>query len=39
MNKEKYESTELEVIRFQTKDVIMASPDLYPDEEYEGEMP
>ena len=35
MNKEKYERTAFEVIRFQTDDVIMTS---FPDE-YEGEMP
>lgn len=33
MLKEKYENTELEVINFQTEDVIMTSN---PDDEYEG---
>ena len=37
MNKEKYEHTELEVIKFQTEDVIATSTD-NPDDEYEGEM-
>ena len=36
MNKEKYERTELEVIKFKTADVIMTSN---PDDEYEGENP
>ena len=37
MNKEKYEHTELEVIKFQTEDVIATSTG-NPDDEYEGEM-
>ena len=36
MKKERYEHTELEVIRFKTEDVIVTSN---PDDEYEGEMP
>lgn len=37
MNKESYERTELELIRFKTEDVITTS-NSNPDE-YEGEMP
>lgn len=33
MKKEKYEPTELEIIKFQTEDAIMTSN---PDDEYEG---
>lgn len=33
MNKEKYECTQLEIVRFQTEDVIMTSG---PGDEYEG---
>lgn len=33
MSKEKYERTELDIIKFQTEDVIMTSG---PDDEYEG---
>ena len=33
MNKEKYEHTDLEVIRFQTEDVITTSQILYEDDE------
>lgn len=36
MKKEKYERTELDVIEFETKDVILTS-DVNPDDEYEGE--
>ena len=36
MPKEKYERTELEVIEFETKDVILTSG-VNPDDEYEGE--
>ena len=36
MKKEKYERTELEVIKFTTEDVILTSN---PDDEYEGENP
>lgn len=35
MNKEKYERTEMEVIKFQTEDVIMTSG--FDPDEYEGE--
>ena len=35
MNKEKYDRVELEVIKFQTNDVIVTSD----PHEYEGEMP
>ncbi len=38
MNKEKNERSELEIIMFQTEDVIMTSGPYDPDE-YEGEMP
>ena len=38
MNKEKNERSELEIIMFQTEDVIMTSGSYDPDE-YEGEMP
>lgn len=38
MNKEKYEHTVLEFIRFQTEDVITTSGPVNPDDEYEGEM-
>ena len=36
MNKEKYERTEMEVIKFQAEDVILTSG-VNPDDEYEGE--
>ena len=36
MNKEKYEPTEIEVIKFKTDDVIQVS-DVDPNDEYEGE--
>ena len=38
MEKENYQRTELEIIKFQTEDVIMTS-NLNPDDTYEGEMP
>lgn len=38
MEKEIYQRTELEIIKFQTEDVIMTS-NLNPDDAYEGEMP
>ena len=33
MNKEKYERTDLEIIKFQTEDVIMTSDPEYEDDE------
>lgn len=39
MNKETYERTELEVIKFQTEDVITTSGSENPDDKWEGEMP
>ena len=38
MDKEIYQRTDLEIIEFQTEDVIMTSS-LNPDDKYEGEMP
>lgn len=38
MMKEKYERTEIEIIAFQTQDVLLSS-DLDPDDGYEGQNP
>lgn len=38
MKKEKYERTELDVIKFQTEDVIMTSGDLYDEDSDEYEI-